>query len=98
MIMPQSNPDKANKRPEETGVVVSICGDKTCKVQFNRLVRHELYGKYTRHKTSLIVHDPDNEVSIGDTVVVASCRPISKQKHWRLVRVVKKASLLQQKK
>ena len=89
---------KHQKQREETGTVVSIGGDKTCTVELNRLVRHRLYEKYTRRRTKLAVHDPNNEAGLGDTVTVTRCRPISKRKSWRLARVVKKATLVQQRK
>ncbi|NQU75178.1 MAG: 30S ribosomal protein S17 [Planctomycetes bacterium] len=84
---------KRQKRREETGTVVSIGGDKTCIVQIDRLVRHTQYAKYIRRRTRLAVHDPANEVGLGDTVRVTHCRPISKRKRWRLVEVVGKARL-----
>lgn len=71
-------------------VVVSRSGDKTIKVQIDYKVKHPKYGKYIRRRTRLGVHDEQNIAGIGDVVDVAECRPISKSKNWRLVRVVQK--------
>lgn len=74
-----------------TGVVVSRSGDKSVKVAIDFKVRHPKYGKYIRRRTKLGVHDEHNKCAVGDTVEIAECRPISKIKSWRLIRIVKKA-------
>lgn len=74
----------------QTGVVDSISGTHTIRVAINHLVRHELFDKYMRRRTRLMAHDPKDDARVGDTVEVAPCRPISKCKAWRLVRVVKR--------
>ncbi len=76
-----------------TGVVTSTGGDKTIRVNVNALVKHVRYGKYVRRRTRLAVHDPNNEAALGDQVEIVSCRPISKTKSWRLVRVVRRADV-----
>ena len=76
-------------RRSVTGVVASISGDKTVSVLINNLVRHARYGKYIRRRTRLSVHDAANQSSVGDTVEIVACRPISKSKSWRLVRIVR---------
>jgi small subunit ribosomal protein S17 len=81
------------RRHSETGVVSSAKGDKTIHVVITRLVKHPMYGKYMRRRSKLAVHDPANEAHVGDTVEVTGCRPISKSKSWRLVRVVKRPAL-----
>ena len=73
------------------GVVESDKSDKTRKVVVAFLAKHPKYGKYMRKRTVLSVHDEMNESSMGDKVEVAPCRPMSKSKTWRLVRVVSKA-------
>jgi small subunit ribosomal protein S17 len=75
-----------------TGVVDSVSGDKTVRVVLNALVKHPLYGKYIRRRSRLLVHDPDSAAQVGDTVEIAQCRPVSKRKSWRLVRVLKHSS------
>ena len=84
---------QANQRaPKATvGEVVSIAGDKTVTVSVENLVKHERYNKYVRRKTKLGVHDPQNQAAIGDRVEITECRPISKTKNWRLVKVLEKA-------
>ena len=72
------------------GVVVSKSGDKSVRVQIDYKVKHPMYGKYIKRRTKLGVHDPQNEAGIGDTVDITECRPISKSKSWRLVKVVAK--------
>ena len=89
---PGSRPG-GSRRPRglRTGTVAAIGGDKTIGVIIDDLVKHPLYGKYIRWRTKLSVHDPSNAASVGDVVEVIPCRPISKRKSWRLVRVVKSA-------
>jgi small subunit ribosomal protein S17 len=70
--------------------VVSISGDKSIKVQIDYKVKHPMYGKYIKRRTTLGVHDENNVAGIGDTVDIVECRPISKSKNFRLVSVVKK--------
>ncbi len=74
------------------GRVISDRMDKSITVQVERRVKHPIYGKYIRRSTKVHAHDENNECRIGDTVVVEQCRPISKTKKWRLVRVVERAS------
>ena len=72
------------------GVVDSDAREKTRKVVLNYLDQHPKYGKYVRKRTVLHVHDEKNESHNGDLVEVAPCRPLSKTKSWKLVRVVEK--------
>ncbi len=74
-----------------TGRVVSDKMDKTITVVVERLVKHPLYGKYIRRSTKLHAHDENNECREGDVVVIQECRPISKTKSWRLVRIVERS-------
>src|SRR3954466_13259292 len=73
------------------GVVASDKGDKTIKVVVNYQMRHEKYGKYLKRRTVLHAHDETNDAKEGDTVEIAECRPLSKTKHHRLVRIVERA-------
>ena len=87
---------KRLKRQEQAiGVVTTAGGFKTCSVVIDYMMKHPLYGKYMRRKTKLAVHDPKNEALVGDTVEITPCRPISKSKRWRLIRIVKRATLPQ---
>ena len=72
------------------GTVESDARDKTRKVVVEFLAKHPKYGKYLRKRTVLHVHDEQNESRRGDKVEVAPCRPLSKTKAWKLVRVVSK--------
>ncbi|MFM7066913.1 MAG: 30S ribosomal protein S17 [Gammaproteobacteria bacterium] len=74
-----------------TGRVVSNKMDKTIAVAIDRLVKHPTYGKYVRRTTKVLAHDENNECREGDVVAIAECRPLSRRKSWRLVRVVKPA-------
>src|SRR2546421_4974677 len=73
------------------GVVASDKGDKTIKVVVNYQTRHPKYGKFLKRRTVLHAHDEKNEAKEGDTVQIAECRPLSKTKHHRLLRIVQKA-------
>ncbi len=73
------------------GVVESDKRAKTRKVVVHFKERHPKYGKFVSKRTILQVHDENNESALGDTVEIAQCRPISKTKRWRLVRVVQKS-------
>jgi small subunit ribosomal protein S17 len=70
------------------GRVVSSKMDKSVTVSVERLVRHEVYGKYIRRTTKILAHDESNECNEGDTVAISECRPISKNKSWRVVEIV----------
>jgi small subunit ribosomal protein S17 len=83
--------EKRGKRRVEVGVVTSAKMNKTRRVEIPRLVKHRRYGKYIRRRTICHVHDEQNESHQGDTVEIMESRPLSKTKHWRLVRVVTKA-------
>lgn len=73
------------------GVVASDKGDKTIKVVVNYQTRHPKYGKYMKYRTVLHAHDAKNEAKEGDTVEIAECRPLSRTKHHRLIRIVQRA-------
>lgn len=74
-----------------TGRVVSTKMDKTIAVAVERLVKHPTYGKYVRRTTKVLAHDEQNECKEGDTVCITSCRPLSRRKAFKLVRVVERA-------
>lgn len=70
------------------GRVVSDKMDKTVTVLVERRVKHPLYGKFIRRSTKLHAHDEANSCQEGDTVMIEQCRPMSKNKRWRLVKVL----------
>ena len=78
-------------RKTRTGVVVSDKMDKTIVVAIKTKVRHPLYGKMVNRTRKFKAHDENNECGVGDTVKVMECRPLSKDKRWRLVEIIKKA-------
>ena len=75
-----------------SAVVISNSGDKSVRVAIDFKVKHPKYGKYVKRRTTLSVHDEHNSAGVGDVVEVAQCRPYSKTKSWRLVKVVKEAA------
>src|SRR6266404_3578994 len=86
--------EKTEERPllrTIQGVVASDKGNKTIKVVVNYQTKHPKYGKYLKRRTVLHAHDETNDAKEGDTVELAECRPLSKTKHHRLLRVVERA-------
>ncbi len=73
------------------GIVVSDKMDKTVVVEVTRRTRHPLYQRVLRRSTKYHAHDEDNNCTVGDRVVIAECRPLSKTKSWRVVEVLAKA-------
>lgn len=82
---------KTRNRRSYTGVVVSDKNDKTVVVRITTKKLHSLYKKYVTWSKKLHVHDETNDAHTGDTVRVEECRPISKNKTWRMVEVVERA-------
>lgn len=82
--------ERANRKTR-TGVVVSDKMDKTIVVAIKTRIKHPLYGKIVNRTKKLYAHDEENTCGIGDRVKVMETRPLSKQKHWRLVEVIEKA-------
>ena len=79
------------QRKVRTGVVVGTAMDKTAVVVIERLMKHAHYKKYVKRVKRLLVHDEENRCAVGDRVQIMETRPISKQKHWRLVEIVEQA-------
>jgi small subunit ribosomal protein S17 len=88
----QNTADQAKAERTLTGRVTSNKMNKTIAVEIQRLVKHPTYGKYIRRTTRLLAHDEKNESKEGDTVTITPCRPLSRRKSWRLVRVVERAA------
>ena len=78
-------------RKTRIGQVVSDKMDKTIVVAIETNVQHKLYNKIIKRTYKLKAHDEKNEACIGDTVKVMECRPLSKDKRWRLVEIIEKA-------
>lgn len=83
--------EQRKSRKSLVGVVTSRSGDKSIKVTYFYKVPHPLYHKEIRRKTVIHVHDEKNECGVGDKVEVAETRPLSKMKHFRVVRIIEKA-------
>ena len=76
------------------GRVVSDKMDKSITVVIERRVKHPIYGKFVRKSTKVHAHHENNECKIGDVVIVEQCRPLSKTKSWRLVKLVERATAI----
>lgn len=77
-----------NKTRRTIGRVVSSKMDKSVTVSVERLIKHPVYGKYIRRTTKIMAHDEANACKEGDVVAIAECRPVSKNKAWRVVEIV----------
>lgn len=82
--------DRARAKTRE-GIVVSSSMDKTVVVAVKRTVRHARYRKYRTMSTKYLAHDERNECGVGDRVLIAETRPLSKRKRWRLRSIVERA-------
>jgi small subunit ribosomal protein S17 len=79
-------------KAEVQGVVVSDKMQKSVVVAAERRVQHGVYGKTQKRTSTFVAHDEKNEAKVGDTVVIAESRPLSKRKRWSLVRIVERAA------
>lgn len=79
------------RRKTKEGVVVSAKMDKTVVVRVERLTRHPIYKKVLRRSSRFKAHDETNECREGDRVVITECRPLSKDKSWRVTQIVSRA-------
>ncbi len=80
-----------NLRKTRTGYVVSNKMDKTVVIAIKDNVKHPLYGKIVKNTVKLKAHDENNACGVGDRVLVMETRPLSKDKHWRVVEIIEKA-------
>lgn len=83
-----------NNRKTQIGKVVSDKMDKTIVVAVETYKEHKLYHKRIRYTKKFKAHDENNQAKIGDTVEIMETRPISKDKRWRLVEIVKEAVVI----
>ena len=79
-----------NLRKQREGIVTSNKMDKTITVEVLRKVKHPIYGKFVKKSSKLTAHDVENKCDIGDLVRVMESKPISKNKRWRLTKIVEK--------
>lgn len=85
-----TNKDDRTQRRTRVCIVETHGREKTIKVRIDRQVKHAKYGKYLKRRNFLHVHDDKSEARAGDTVEIMECRPISKTKSWRLVKIIKR--------
>lgn len=78
-----------SKRKTRIGTVVSDKMNKTIVVRVDRLTTHSKYGRVIRMSNKFKAHDEQNQAKIGDKVKIAETRPLSKEKRWRLVEILK---------
>ena len=85
---------EAARKPRRTkiGRVVSNKMQKTVVVAVELVTRHRLYGRTIRRTRSFKAHDPENQCVIGDAVVIAESRPLSKDKHWMVQSIVRRGT------
>jgi small subunit ribosomal protein S17 len=89
MSATQDNQKAVSRRT--IGRVVSNKMQKSVTVSVERLVKHPVYGKFIRRTTKVMAHDEEGTCRQGDTVAIVECRPISKNKSWRVVEVLERA-------
>jgi len=82
---------KKNSKKEFVGIVKSDKMMKTIVVSIETLTLHPLYKKYIKRSKKIKAHDEQNDAKTGDRVRVVECRPLSKEKHWKLVEVLERA-------
>lgn len=83
--------EKRNNRKIREGIVISDKMDKTIVVAVRDKAKHPLYKKTINKTTKFKAHDENNECGVGDIVQIAETRPLSKEKRWRLVKIIEKA-------
>lgn len=82
---------KKEKRKERIGIVVSNKMNKSVVVRVNYRKMDPLYKKYVKKASKFMAHDENNECGIGDKVRIVETRPLSKNKHWRVVEIIEKS-------
>ena len=92
--MSEATQTKVRQRKSRQGVVVSNRMDKTIVVQIDDKVMHPVYKKYVRKRVKYKVHDETNDARTGDTVLIEECRPLSREKRWRLKNIIERAPVL----
>ena len=83
----------ATQEKLQVGTVVSNKMDKTVVVRIDRYKRHRLYGKSMKVTQRYKAHDENNECRLGDTVKMVESRPLSREKRWRVIEIIKKGDV-----
>ena len=86
-------PERLSRKIRE-GIVISDKMQKTIVVRINRLVQHPTYPRTVRRANTFKVHDEKNEAKTGDLVRIMETRPLSKDKRWRLIQIVRRGTSL----
>ena len=89
-LAPEKVQVKSGKK-EFVGIVKSDKMTKTIVVAIETLKLHPLYKKYVKRVKKVKAHDEKNDAKIGDRVRVVECRPLSREKHWKLVEIIERA-------
>lgn len=90
--MSEAQEVNVRRRKSLSGLVVSDKMDKTIVVQIDRMVMHPTYKKFVKQRVTYKAHDEQNDAKVGDTVLIEECRPLSKQKRWRMKSVTTRAA------
>ena len=88
--------DSRGLRKERSGLVVSNRMQKTVVVSIERTVMHPRYKKVLKRRTKVKAHDESNQCHVGDRVLIVECRPLSRDKRWRVSKVIERARLAAQ--
>ena len=88
----ETKSETKSERTKKTGVVVSNKMQKTVVVAVENLVKHGMYQKYIKRTSKFLAHAENNDVNVGDRVVIEESRPLSKRKRWAVREVIEKAS------
>ena len=80
-------------RKERSGLVVSDRMQKTVVVSVERRVMHPRYRKVLKRRTKVKAHDESNQCHVGDRVLIVECRPLSRDKRWRVSKVIERARI-----
>jgi len=82
------NPRRVRK--ERQGVVIGNRMQKTVVVSVERMVMHPRYKKYLKRRKKVKAHDEKNDCQVGDRVLIVECRPLSREKRWRVSRILER--------
>jgi small subunit ribosomal protein S17 len=88
--------DSRGLRKERSGLVVSDQMQKTVVVSIERTVMHPRYRKVLKRRTKVKAHDESNQCHVGDRVLIVECRPLSRDKRWRVSKVIERAQVAAQ--
>ena len=94
--MAQTRKQERGRPRTLVGTVTSAKANRTVSVSVVRPVKHPRYGKYIRRTTRLQVHDPKGEFRVGDRVQIGQCRPLSKTKSWRVLKLIERPEVVEQ--